>query len=281
MAVGQLNVPVASHPANAELIVNRANQLSARGLRKSYFKGTRREDRGVISRAGNAVGRLATWRKKYGGIEVPVLLGVDLDVQPGEFVSVAGTSGSGKSTLLHVLGTLDKPDAGQILLDGERIDHLHTRERDRVRNEIFGFIFQFYHLLPELNALENVLTPLMIRHGVVKFWSCQKRLRRDAEALLERVGLADRRRHKPSELSGGEMQRTAIARAFAGHPKILLADEPTGNLDANTGQDIFDLLVSLNREEGLTIIMVTHNRGLAERTDRCLKLVEGRIEPLE
>lgn len=256
-----------------------APQLSAHGLRKSYFQGVRRAAAATASQP-RAAGRLfARWRRqRQRGIEVPVLHGVDLDVEPGEFLSIVGASGSGKSTLLHLLGTLDAPDAGRILLDARRIDDLAPCERDRLRNQVFGFIFQFYHLLPELTATENVLAPLMIRHGVLAYSRQRGELRRQAEAMLDRVGLGHRLAHKPNELSGGEMQRTAIARALVGQPQILLADEPTGNLDAGTGREIVDLLVRLNREDGLTIILVTHDQSIAQRADRIVRLVDGRIE---
>ncbi len=251
--------------------------LAAHGLRKSYFKGRRTPGRGLHGRVTGVTRYLNPWRRPASGIEVPVLLGVDLSVSAGEFLSVVGSSGCGKSTLLHLLGTLDVPDEGDVRFGGARIDNLPPAERDRVRNEVFGFIFQFYHLLPEFSALENVLAPLMIRHGVVAYRRAYGRLRADAERLLDRVGLGHRAQHKPSELSGGEMQRTAIARALAGGPQVLLADEPTGNLDAVTGQEIIDLLARLNREEGLTIIMVTHDAGIAERADRCVRLVNGQV----
>ena len=252
--------------------------LAARGVRKSYFKGRRSSGPGLTTRLWSLVGGWARARRQAARLEVPVLLGVDLDVYPGEFVSVVGTSGCGKSTLLHVPGTLDSLDAGEVYWEGQRIDSLRSGDRDWVRNQVFGFIFQFYHLLPELSALENVLAPQMIRHGVVSYWRERKRLRQDAARLLERVGLAHRLGHKPNELSGGEMQRAAIARALAARPQILLADEPTGNLDAATGKEIIDLLVRLNREEGLTIIMVTHDSAIAERADRIVHLVDGRVE---
>lgn len=235
--------------------------IAARGITKSYFRGQQAERR----------------RAKSDDIEVPVLLGVDLDVERGEFTSVVGKSGCGKSTLLHLLGTLDRPDAGEILFDGKRIDNLPPSERDRMRNEVIGFIFQFYHLLPELNALENVLVPLMIRHGMWSYLGQRSKLRQEAERLLDRVGLSHRRKHRPGELSGGEMQRAAIARALVGNPQILLADEPTGNLDATTGQDIIDLLISLNRDDQLTVIMVTHDGAIANRADRVIRLAEGRV----
>jgi lipoprotein-releasing system ATP-binding protein len=213
-----------------------------------------------------------------GKAAVPVLRGVDFEVEHGELVAIVGASGSGKSTLLHVLGLLDAPDKGQVLLEGRRIDDRPDRERDALRNRTFGFIFQFYHLLPELSALENVLMPLMIRHGVLSYLAKKGRLRREAAALLERVGLGHRLTHRPSELSGGEMQRAAIARALAGGPELLLADEPTGNLDSASGQGILDLLRDLNRERGLTMMMVTHDLQIAQQADRIVRLAEGRVE---
>jgi lipoprotein-releasing system ATP-binding protein len=209
---------------------------------------------------------------------VPVLHGVDVEAERGEFVAVIGASGSGKSTLLHVLGLLDGPDAGTVILDGRRIDNLPDRQRDVLRNRTFGFIFQFYHLLPELTALENVMMPQLIRHGVWSYLANRRTIRKEATGLLERVGLGHRLDHHPSELSGGELQRAAIARALAGGPSILLADEPTGNLDAVTGSTVLDLLRDLNRERGLTMIMVTHDQQIAQQADRVVRLAEGRIE---
>jgi lipoprotein-releasing system ATP-binding protein len=211
-------------------------------------------------------------------VKVEVLRGLDLEVQAGEFLSVVGASGSGKSTMLHLLGTLDRPDQGRICLEGERIDDLPSDRRDRLRNGTFGFIFQFYHLLPELNTLENVLMPQLIGHSVFGWLGRRRALKRQAAGLLERVGLGHRLRHKPRELSGGEMQRAAIARALVNRPRILLADEPTGNLDAATGGEIVHLLRDLNRSEGLTIIMVTHNLDIVAETDRVVRLVAGRVE---
>jgi lipoprotein-releasing system ATP-binding protein len=218
-----------------------------------------------------------TYRKH--AIAVPVLRGLDLDVFDHEFLSVTGHSGSGKSTLLHLLGTLDQPDQGEVRLAGRRIDNLPSHERDRLRNSDFGFIFQFYHLLPELSALENVLLPQMIRHGVLSWWRRGRALKKRATELLERVGLGHRLRHKPRELSGGEMQRAAIARALIGKPRVLFADEPTGNLDHESGTEIVRLLRDLNRGEGLTIIMVTHNLEIVAATDRVVRLAAGRIDP--
>ncbi len=211
-------------------------------------------------------------------VEVPVLAGLDIDVQSGEFLSVVGASGSGKSTLLHLLGTLDRPDRGEIYLDGQRIDNLPNEGRDRLRNQTFGYIFQFYHLLPELNTLENVLMPQMIAHSVMSYLFKKGSLKRQAGELLQRVGLGHRFKHKPRELSGGEMQRAAIARALVNQPRILLADKPTGNLNAGTGAEIVRLLRDLNRRDGLTIIMVTHNLDIAAETDRTVRLVNGRVE---
>jgi lipoprotein-releasing system ATP-binding protein len=217
-----------------------------------------------------------TYRKH--AIEVPVLVGVDLKAQAGEFLSIVGASGSGKSTLLHLLGTLDQPDSGSIHLLDRRIDNLPARERDRLRNQTFGFIFQFYHLLPELNTLENILMPHMIAHSVLGWWVRKRKLREQATELLDRVGLGHRLYHKPRELSGGEMQRAAIARALINQPRVLLADEPTGNLDADQGAQIVRLLRDLNRQEQLTIIMVTHNMEIVASTDRVVRLVKGHLE---
>jgi lipoprotein-releasing system ATP-binding protein len=217
--------------------------------------------------------------RKYKNV-TPVLLGVDLSVFPGEFVCVVGRSGCGKSTLLHLLGTLDQPDQGSILLDGERIDNVPNKRRDQLRNGIFGFIFQFYHLLPELTALENVLMPQLIHCSVWGWLTRRGRLRKQAMEILDRVGLSHRMHHKPREMSGGEMQRAAIARALMSNPRVLLADEPTGNLDEENGEQIVSLLRNLNRD-GLTVIMVTHNLDLVGPTDRVVRLVKGRVESPE
>lgn len=209
--------------------------------------------------------------------EVPVLRGVDLEVREGEFLSIIGQSGSGKSTLLHLMGLLDGPDVGEIRLGGKRIDDLPERTLDELRNHVFGFVFQFYHLLPELSLLENVLSPLMIRLSMMGFWRKRKELREQAREMIAKVGLDHRLSHKPKELSGGEMQRAAIARALVSQPRILLADEPTGNLDGETGREIMDLLCELNDRDKLTIVMVTHDAALAKEADRSLKLEKGRL----
>jgi lipoprotein-releasing system ATP-binding protein len=219
-------------------------------------------------------------RKSYhkGRMEVPVLRDVSLTIQPGEFLAIVGQSGSGKSTLLHLLGTLDAPDSGAVRFQGRRVDNAPAATRDALRNLQLGMIFQFYHLLPELSTLENVLVPAMIAEG---FWRyCWRRAgyRAAAAELLNSVGLGHRLTHRPSELSGGEMQRAAIARALITRPKLLLADEPTGNLDQDTGWEIMRILRTLNREQNLTIVMVTHDRVIAEQADRIVRLVDGRID---
>jgi lipoprotein-releasing system ATP-binding protein len=217
---------------------------------------------------------------RKGDHKIPVLRGVEISIHRGEFLSIVGQSGSGKSTLLHVMGLLDSPSVGEVLLDGDRIDDLPPKTRDELRNRVFGFVFQFYHLLPELSVLENVLTPLMIRHSMLGYWQRKREFKAQAEEILEKVGLTHRLKHKPNELSGGEMQRAAIARSLVAKPEILLADEPTGNLDAGTGQEIMGLLRNLNEQEGLTIVMVTHDENLAHSAHRLVRLTEGRLEVL-
>ena len=210
---------------------------------------------------------------------VRVLQGLDLTVHAGEFLSVVGASGSGKSTLLHLLGTLDAPDSGTISLDGKRIDNGRPRERDALRNRTFGYVFQFYHLLPELSALDNVLMPAYIAETTVGWYRTRRAWTNRANALLDRVGLGHRVKHKPRELSGGEMQRAAVARALLTRPRVLLADEPTGNLDVDTGADIVRLMRGLNRDDGVTIVMVTHNLEIAALTDRVVRMAHGRVVP--
>jgi lipoprotein-releasing system ATP-binding protein len=224
--------------------------LCAKGIRKSYRKGN---------------------------LEVPVLLGVDLEVYEGELLAIVGQSGSGKSTLLHLLGTLDRPDAGEIHFAGRRIDNLPSTGRDQIRNRQFGMIFQFYHLLPELTTLENVLAPLMITHSVYSYWRHKRQHVETATRLLHMVGLGHRLNHRPRELSGGEMQRAAIARALVTQPRVLLADEPTGNLDHKTGREILEILRTLNAQESLTIVMVTHDTAIARDADRTVTLVDGLV----
>ena len=218
-------------------------------------------------------------RKSYrkGLLEVPVLRGLSIEVRQGEFLAIIGQSGCGKSTLLHLLGTLDAPDAGEIHFEGRRIDNLPTSARDALRNRRFGMIFQFYHLLPELTILENVLAPLMITHGTWAYLRGRREYRAMAAELLETVGLSHRLKHLPRELSGGEMQRAAIARSLVTRPSLLLADEPTGNLDQESGRGILQILRDLNQRRLLTIVMVTHDQALAAQADRRVCLADGQI----
>ena len=215
---------------------------------------------------------------RKGRHEVPVLKGCDFQAISGNVTAILGQSGSGKSTLLHMLGTLDAPDQGEIYFDGGRIDNLSRARRDHFRNTKLGMIFQFYHLLPEISALQNVLMPMMIQQGFFKYWRNRWENKRLAIELLTRVGLDHRLVHKPRELSGGEMQRAAIARALVIGPELLLADEPTGNLDRDTGLQILKLLMELNREQGLTIVMVTHDETIAKQCDSIIHLVGGQIK---
>jgi putative ABC transport system ATP-binding protein len=205
-----------------------------------------------------------------GGRPLPVLRAVDLEVAPESFVAVVGPSGSGKTTLLGLLAGLDEPSAGRVLLDGQDIFALTEDQRAGFRAERVGFVFQTFHLLPTLTALENVLVPLELRHEA-------RGLRNRAAELLDHVGLGDRLDHYPAQLSGGEQQRVALARAFANQPRILFADEPTGNLDQETGATIVTMLEELNREARTTLVMVTHDLALAERAHRTIRLAGGRI----
>ena len=214
---------------------------------------------------------------KKGKLNVPVLNGVNLGVRQGELLAIVGQSGSGKSTLLHLLATLDAPDSGSIHFDGQRIDSLSSGQRDLLRNRFIGMIFQFYHLIPEMTTLENVLSPIMIRESVWGYMTRRSVYKKQATELLERVGLAHRLHHKPNELSGGEMQRAAIARALIARPQILLADEPTGNLDSKSAKEVLELLHALNQEEKVTIVMVTHDLSIAEQAGRTIRLVDGKV----
>lgn len=205
-----------------------------------------------------------------------VLRGASLAARQGEFLVIMGASGSGKSTLLHMLGGLDVPDRGEVEFKGRFVFAGGDAPRESYRNRDVGFVFQFYHLLPELNVLENVLAPWMVRYSGWNWWKHRGEARRAATGLLDRVGLSQRLKHRPRELSGGERQRVAIARALVNRPALLLADEPTGNLDARIGAEILDLLTEFN-EAGQTIIMVTHDANVAERAHRRLILADGMI----
>jgi len=208
--------------------------------------------------------------------DLHVLRDVSCTIGDGEFVAIVGASGSGKSTLLHLIGLLDRADTGVISLYDEHITGLSAAARNRMRRHEIGFVFQFYHLFSELNVLDNAMLPAMVDTSLLKWWSVRAKHRAKAAAVLEEVGLGDRLKHRPRELSGGERQRVAIARALMNEPKILLADEPTGNLDSKTGAKIMKLLKRYN-DNGQTILMVTHDSNIAAQADRTLNLVDGRM----
>ncbi len=218
--------------------------------------------------------------KQYqsGTTTLEVLRGVDFILEKEGFLAVVGQSGSGKSTLLHVMGLLDAPDSGEVWINGRRIDNLPVREKDRLRNSSIGMVFQAYHLLPELTALENVLAPLLIRYGIFDWFTQRRAAQEKAEELLDRFGLSDRLHHRPRQLSGGEMQRVAIARALITDPQVLLADEPTGNLDEESGAGIIEALAELNQDKGLSIVLVTHDADIASQARGIVRLAAGIVD---
>jgi lipoprotein-releasing system ATP-binding protein len=224
--------------------------LAAEGVKKSYWLGKR---------------------------EIPILKGVDLAVQPGEMVALLGASGAGKSTLLHLLGLLDTPTSGRVLYDGHPVHDLKVTQRAALRHRHVGFVFQFYHLIPELSALQNVLLARMMQKSVGQYWRERKTTREAAEHILGEVGLSQRLSHRPSELSGGERQRVAVARALLQNPRIVLADEPTGNLDSETAEGVMELLFRINRERQLAFLLVTHNEELAKKCHRVVRLRDGMV----
>jgi len=227
---------------------------------------------------GETILRTSGLRKSFrmGESVIEVLKNVDLSVRGGEFVAIEGRSGSGKSTLLHLAGALDEPDGGSIFYNGRDIAAMSGNERSKLRNTQFGFVFQFYHLLPELNVLENTLLAAMVEHSWFSFRAKRGELRKRATEVLEQLGMSHRLKHRPNQLSGGERQRVAIARALMNRPRVLFADEPTGNLDAETGRQIMGVLESLHRNHAQTIVMVTHDRTLARQADRVLVLKDGK-----
>ncbi len=224
--------------------------LSARGITKTYQLGRQ---------------------------QIPVLRGVDLDLMPGEIVALLGASGAGKSTLLHLLGLLDQPSGGEIRFRGEPVQTLAPARKAELRHRRIGFVFQFYHLIPELTALENVLLGQMMFRGPFEWLRLRRTIRAEAVALLERVGLGHRLRHRPAELSGGEKQRVAIARALIAGPDVILADEPTGNLDSATAEGVLQLLFEIHDERRIAFLLVTHNEELAQRCTRIVRLKDGLV----
>jgi lipoprotein-releasing system ATP-binding protein len=217
--------------------------LTAKSLRKSFFSGKDKVD---------------------------AVKGVDMVVKKGEALFILGPSGAGKSTLLHVMGGLERPDNGEVVLDGESIYKLPDKRQAVIRNEKIGFVFQFYHLLPEFTAVENVMLP-----GLIRPKSDSGAVRSRAEDLLAKVGLSNRLKHRPGEMSGGEQQRVAIARALINSPVVLFCDEPTGNLDSKNGEAMYDLIFGINREECLTLVVVTHQKEFSRRANRCLAIKDG------
>jgi len=212
---------------------------------------------------------------RQGPRRIEVLRGINLKLAAGQSLAIVGASGAGKSTLLHILGGLDRPDSGEVLINGQSIWGMSEAQRGRLRNQTMGFVYQFHHLLPEFTALENVAMPLMIRGESTASAIAS------ARGLLGRIGLEKRVDHKPGELSGGERQRTAVARALVGSPALILGDEPTGNLDELTADSVYQQILGLNRELGTSLILVTHDHRMAARMDRCVELSKGRLTAMD
>lgn len=211
--------------------------------------------------------------------ELQVLKGINLSIKEGEMVGIVGASGAGKSTLLHILGALDRPTSGNVFYSDTDIFSLDRNSLASFRNKTIGFVFQFHHLLPEFAAIENVMMPGLIGMSRSQggMGSRHEEIKRKAERLLDEMGLSERKIHRPGELSGGEQQRVAVARALLLDPKVVLADEPTGNLDTKTGNELFNILINLNREKGITFVIVTHNESLSNQCHRILKMVDGKL----
>ena len=217
--------------------------------------------------------------KEYvqGDEKLRVLRGVSLNVREGEFLVIVGASGAGKSTLLHLLGLLDSPTAGEVLFEGKSLTRLSGLQQARLRNTLFGFVFQFFHLLPDFNALENVMMPAFVRFRTLEWARRRREMRARAADLLSRVGLKERLRHRPNQLSGGERQRVALCRALINQPRVLLLDEPTGNLDRKTGEQIHRLIHEINRAERQTVVMVTHDETAAQAAGRLIRIRDGEL----
>lgn len=206
------------------------------------------------------------------GVSSQVLFGVNLDIKEGTFNSLVGESGSGKTTLMNIIGTLDEPTKGQVIINGKRTDNMNKNQLAELRNDTIGFIFQFHYLLPEFSAFENVLMPYQIKNN-----NLDEEIKKRANNIMDLVGLSDVKNNMATKMSGGQQQRTAIARALINNPKIVLADEPTGNLDSETTENVYSLLKDINKQYGTTFLIVTHDRKIAEKTDRIIEIKDGRI----
>ena len=231
----------------------------------------------MSSSEGFLVARKLVKEYAQGETRLRVLRGVSLDIAEGEFLVIVGASGAGKSTLLHLIGLIDSPTSGEVLFKGRNLSRLNGLEQARLRNELFGFVFQFFHLLPDFNAVENVMMPSLVGSSIFQWRSRKRGARARAEELLDRLGLGTRLRHRPGQLSGGERQRVAIGRALMNAPRVLLLDEPTGNLDSKTGGRIHSLIRELNRSDGQTIVMVTHDESAAKNATRVIRIRDGEI----